>query len=220
MSYQNFCYIIEAMKYSSGDIDKNAGIYGSFLTADLDDGWSFKDKQENFEILAKIFEYTVTLPSQSSVLDAGCGTGDLAGFLETLQIKNYLGIDIFLPAVEKAARKYPDKKFKVGDFLMMPEQKFDFVVCSGALTTNLDSDNYLVLETWIKKMWRMARKGIVFNVLMERFPGDNTRSLFTYDRIRVLEITAKVSPKAKMKIETTDAGSGDGTQELHVFLMK
>lgn len=204
--------------YSIHDIKKNNSLYKAFLELSIDDGWSYGDKVENFELLTKISEYTDTPLSGHSVLDVGCGTGDLYEYLLQFENIDYTGIDIFAEGIKKAQSKFPEGRFIERDFLTLEDQTFDFVFSSGALTTKLHTDNYAVLYYWVKKMWEVAEKGVVFNVLLERYAGDYSYNLFVYNRQRVLELTAKAASKAKMKVITTDAGSGDGTEEMHVYL--
>ncbi len=208
----------QLVSYSVQDIKKNNSLYKTFLELSVDDGWSYDDKIENFQIMTNIAEYTQTPLSNHTLLDVGCGTGDLYEYL--LQYENvlYTGIDIFEQGVKKAQIKFPGGEFLEQDFLKLEDKSFDFVFSSGALTTKLHTDNYDVLFSWVKKMWEVAKVGVVFNVLLERYKGDYSYNLFVYNRQKVLELTAQAASKAKMKVITTDAGSGDGTEEMHVFL--
>jgi SAM-dependent methyltransferase len=209
------------MKYSDSDKKINANLYQKFLEMEIDDGWTSSDKLENFELFLTICTLTKLPIEKASVLDVGCGTGDFAYFIGQKKVRQYIGIDIFEEAIKKASHKYPDFDFLVGDFLTLDLPQFDFVYSSGALTTNLHSDNYEMLTIWLKKMWQTAKKGIVFNCLLERFPGDRSdEGLFLYERQKVLEIASGVSNKSKMRAITTDAGCGDGTEELHIYLYK
>ncbi len=207
------------MKFTKADIEINEQLYKRFLAIGIDDGWTSNDKLENFELFLTVCELTDSPIEVSSVLDVGCGTGDFAYFLKRHGVKQYIGIDIVPRVIEKAKLKYPEFDFISGDFLGLDLPKFDFVFASGALTTDLASDNYEMLKIWLNKMWKTAKKGIVFNCLLERYPGDgNDEGLFLYNRQKVLEIAAAIDPKAKMKAITTDAGSGDNTEEIHLFL--
>jgi SAM-dependent methyltransferase len=209
------------MKYSETDKKINTNLYQKFLEMEIDDGWTSSDKLENFELFLTICTLTKLPIEKASVLDVGCGTGDFAYFIGQKKVRQYIGIDIFEEAIKKAAQKYPEFDFLVGDFLTLDLPQFDFIYSSGALTTNLHSDNYEMLNIWLKKMWQTAKKGIVFNCLLERFPGDRSdEGLFLYNRQKVLEIASGVSTKAKMRAITTDAGCGDGTEEIHIYLYK
>lgn len=74
--------------------------------------------------LEKYLQYLI--PSDSSVLEIGCGTGDLLAALNPIR---GLGIDISPGMVEVARRQFPDLQFEVGDLEdLQIEEKFDYVV--------------------------------------------------------------------------------------------
>lgn len=205
--------------YSEKDKQINNQIYQSFLNIQLDDGWNLADKVDNFKRFTEIVNFTKIALKNSTILDVGCGTGDLAFFLQKYQIKDYVGIDIFENSIIKANQKFPQYLFILSDFLTYSfDKKFDYVVCSGALTTKLSSDNYEIFSQWIIKMWELADIGVYFNILLEEYTGQNGGNLFLYNRERVLRICSEKLPSAKMKITTTNTGTGDYLYELHVYL--
>lgn len=66
------------------------------------------------------------IPSSSSVLEIGCGTGDL---LAALNPGRGLGIDISPKMVEIAREKFPLLQFEVGDLENLQiEEKFDYIL--------------------------------------------------------------------------------------------
>jgi SAM-dependent methyltransferase len=74
--------------------------------------------------LEKYLKYLI--PADSSVLEIGCGAGDL---LAALNPKRGLGIDISPGMVEMARKQFPDLQFEVGDLeALQIEEKFDYVV--------------------------------------------------------------------------------------------
>lgn len=205
--------------YSPKDFLINADIYRYFLKSKRDDGWTKEDKFENFEYLVKIEEFANTSLNYASCLDVGCGTGDLSLFLEKYNIKEYLGIDIFEGSINVALEKYPKQNFLQGDFLSYPfKNTFDFVFCSGGLTTKLNTDNYQIMEAWIKKMWQLADKGLAFNLLIEQFDNQNFGTLFLYRIDDVLNVCKRLKPKPKIETVITPAGAGDTLYEMHVYL--
>jgi SAM-dependent methyltransferase len=75
------------------------------------------------------------IPPGASVLEIGCGTGDL---LHALQPVRGLGVDLSPRMVEIARRKYPDMEFAVGDVEALDiEEQFDYVLLSD-LVGHLD----------------------------------------------------------------------------------
>jgi len=99
------------MKYSDKDKNINDQFYGYFLRHNQDDGWGDTDKYGNFKLLTDIVDYSNKPLAGTSVLDVGCGTGDLYNYLIQRQISDYIGIDIYHMSVEYAAMKYPKGHF-------------------------------------------------------------------------------------------------------------
>ena len=66
------------------------------------------------------------IPSHSSVLEIGCGTGEL---LAALNPDRGLGVDISPKMVEVARKNFPSLQFEVGDLENLQiDEKFDYVV--------------------------------------------------------------------------------------------
>jgi SAM-dependent methyltransferase len=66
------------------------------------------------------------IPSNSSVLEIGCGTGEL---LAALNPRRGLGIDISPNMVQVAREKFPQLQFEIGDLENLQiEEKFDYVI--------------------------------------------------------------------------------------------
>jgi cyclopropane fatty-acyl-phospholipid synthase-like methyltransferase len=74
------------------------------------------------------------LRTPATLLDAGCGLGDLSAYLKLKGYTNldYTGIDIVPEMIAAAQKKYPDRKFSVQD-LATVNQKYDYIIASGAL---------------------------------------------------------------------------------------
>jgi len=144
------------------DNDKNKVIqrYNERLEKYGDDpktlGW-FKGRQPlRFKILAEI-----GILDGSSVLDVGCGFGDLFNFLRNLGINvNYTGIDINPDIIKLAREKNPELRFEVLDFDKEEiDGKFDWVVSSGIFNYKL-TDNARFTRNMLEKMFLKAEKGI------------------------------------------------------------
>ena len=106
-----------------------------------------------------------------TLLDVGCGAGDLLEFLTDKQVgAHYLGIDLVGTVVAEARRRHPTGHF-LCDNLFSPEstfdQTFDVVYASGVF--NLDSgDNRQSLPGQIERLLAHTRQGVVFNLLHAR----------------------------------------------------
>ncbi|OHA84309.1 MAG: hypothetical protein A2937_02115 [Candidatus Yonathbacteria bacterium RIFCSPLOWO2_01_FULL_47_33b] len=120
-----------------------------------------------------------------SVLDVGCGLGDLYKFFISKEIPvEYTGIDIVPAFVDRARERFPGAVFSVEDIFSV-RGEYDYVLASGALNFMVaDSKQYYF--SMIKKMFELSKKGLAFNMLNNaEHPTDDT--LVSYD---IDEVTA------------------------------
>lgn len=104
----------------------------------------------------------------SSILDIGCGYGDLYGYLRSIGWNGrYTGIDVNRDLIEEGRRKYPDADLRVLDIQQQgPSEQFDWCVACGVLTARTEAIDYLAhLQDILDRMWRVSRKGLMFNLL-------------------------------------------------------
>jgi SAM-dependent methyltransferase len=87
--------------------------------------------------------YNLLIPESASVLEVGCGAGDL---LERLKSTNRTGIDLSEDQTKLAKEKIPNGSFYVqaGEDLCLPDQLFDYIIVSE--TINLAADVQRLLE--------------------------------------------------------------------------
>ncbi len=125
--------------------------------------WSNREIQElRFRLLLEI-----DIPGGASVLDVGCGFGDLYGFMQRQKIDtHYTGIDLSAELIEKGADLYPQANFFCGDlFDFKPApQSYDYVLLSGALNEAMDDAGEYAKRV-IETMHQTCRKGVAFNLL-------------------------------------------------------
>ncbi|MBI5400311.1 class I SAM-dependent methyltransferase [Candidatus Saganbacteria bacterium] len=135
--------------------------------------WKGTNSQdERFSILREIFLYgnkSVNL----SLLDVGCGFGDLYGYLKKHKLLDqyrlhYTGYDIAPSLLEVAGKKYPAAKFQLCDILEeIKVPTFDYVFCSGTLNlrlTDLESHQTFV-RAMLTRMFELANYGLAVNFL-------------------------------------------------------
>jgi ubiquinone/menaquinone biosynthesis C-methylase UbiE len=129
-------------------------------------GWKSKDQQElRFRILTQ----NVELANQS-IIDIGCGFGDLYDFLCTsgsvpLQ---YTGIDISNEVLKIARERYtniPHVEFLNLQLMSKPDEVFDYAVASGSLNYNFPIDMNKYIENFISIYQGSVRKGLLINLL-------------------------------------------------------
>lgn len=87
------------------------------------------------EILAHY--YNLIIPVGASVLEIGCGSGELLSRLHTQVVH---GIDLSEVQIQRARRNVPHGLFSVqaGEALDLPGQKFDYIIISDTLNQTAD----------------------------------------------------------------------------------
>ena len=127
-------------------------------------GWGLNGKQ-NLRFLALS---EIGISPDSSVLDIGCGFGDLFKYLIDNNWKgNYLGVDLVEDLLSEAKKQNPTAKFENTDILNDGiKNKFDFVVSSGIFNAKLiNEDSYQYIERMLIRMLRISNKGVAVDFL-------------------------------------------------------
>ncbi len=126
--------------------------------------WESRDSQlKRFEVLTD----NVRLENKK-LLDVGCGTGDLFGFLNSRGTAvSYFGIDILEGMVERAGEIYPKGKFFTGNIFRespFSKKQFDILFCSGIFNLNM-GDNETFFKEALPVFFNHAKEKVVFNLL-------------------------------------------------------
>ena len=128
-----------------------------------------------------------------SVVDAGCGFGDLWLFMqETGTIpKKYIGIDLLKEMVERAEERTGQTILR-RDILTDPLPEADWYLASGSFNLLTRFETLLA----IKRCFDASRKGIVFNLLKGRdrsdtynywLPGEIVKACKPLGRVTIYE---------------------------------
>lgn len=123
--------------------------------------WNSKFTQEiRFLILSQICSL-----EGKSILDMGCGFGDLYGFLkERVKDFEYTGIDIHPEMIQSAKKKYPEAEFLELNFKDYEGPKYDIIFASGALSFKVPDYKEFYFSI-IKKMFEYSKEAVAFNML-------------------------------------------------------
>lgn len=137
-----------------------------------------------------------------SILDAGCGMGDLLPYLYSRAANfDYLGVDINPGFIEIAKKRYEGHRFEVGNpFNGKFTDKFDLVISSGVMNINIKNWKKHRL-TMIENLFDLAEKGLVFNMAggFRPMPSD---SLIAYaDAQEILDFCKTLTPKISLKAD-------------------
>lgn len=126
-------------------------------------GWkNFYSQQACFAMLEDIGDM-----NDCSVLDAGCGHGDLRAYLDDKypQIR-YLGIDQMEDFLDVAIERYahlPETAFFVGDFYRAELPRVDYVLACGSLSYHSMEADFVFQA--IDKLFNTCRIAFGFNLM-------------------------------------------------------
>lgn len=156
---------------------------------DVLDWASVASQKARFAVLAGSVEL-----DGKSLLDVGCGLGDMLAFLQSQGIEiDYTGIDLSWKMVQEARRLHKDAKFFCGDLFTGERQPcenpvaratFDIVYCSGVFNLNL-GNNRQFLPGAVGRLMLLADQYVVFNLLHRGTPHQDDDYAY-YDPDEVL----------------------------------
>jgi SAM-dependent methyltransferase len=163
------------------DYEKSLAEYGEGPKALL--WWDYRSMAIRFRELVK------DVPADGkSVLDAGCGMGDLLPFLYAKSTNfRYLGVDTNKGFIEIAKKRYEGHNFKVADPFKSRVGEFDVVLSSGVMNGNYEG--WLdARKKMIKVLYEQANQVLAFNMAggLKPIPNDsliayaNAQEIFEY----------------------------------------
>ncbi len=126
-------------------------------------GWRGGESQlKRFHVLSTVGDL-----NGCSLLDVGCGYGDLKGYLDSKVSEfTYIGIDQMPEFIADAQEEYQDSPntfFYQADFSMVEFPQVDYVLASGALGYRCENPDFY--GNMIRKMYGAATKAMAFNML-------------------------------------------------------
>lgn len=119
---------------------------------------SVHSQEKRFEVLLSCID-----DEGFSLVDAGCGFGDLHAYLHNKEIpfSSYIGLDLS-PSMVKIAREKTGCEILECDICRDILVPADYYICSGAMNILSRFDTYL----FIRNCYEASTKGFVFNLLM------------------------------------------------------
>ena len=157
--------------------------------------WDKSRQDIRFQILTSSF-----VLNNRSILDVGCGFGDLNKFLHRTigDTYNYYGIDLYPNFIDTAKNIYNHKqaniRFTQGDFLKFDfKEKFDYVIESGIFNFKLsETNNYDFIEKTMEKSLELCNIGIAFDFLSDAAEYKYEKSFYS-NPLKILDIAYKYS---------------------------
>jgi len=133
-----------------------------------------------------------------NVLDIGCGFGEFGKFLlKRYEGVKYTGVDITPEFIESAKKEVPGGNFFVADLFKLDnppsqgfgEAKYDTVIASGVLNSNVEARNLEYRKNAIKKMFDLTDGVFAFNMLggHPQPANENDSNIWYADSLGILE---------------------------------
>jgi len=166
---------------------------------------SEKSQLQRFKQVRKIFGNM--LPNEkTSVLDVGCGLGDLYGYLNREVFTNgsleYRGYDITSELIAFAKERYPKAEFHTVDILTRVPfvKQWDYVFMIDILDT-LCEDNWRVVKGMLFRAFAMSKKGLCASFLSGYADDDMmaTDDQFYIEPEELFRYCKKLTPWVDMK---------------------
>ena len=140
-------------------------------------GWSSASQKKRFDVFAGLADLT-----GKTILDVGCGFGDLAAHLnDRYPYASYMGFDIN-PAILEHARKSDRTSYKLHNILEeQPEKKYDAVFSLGALNTRF-TDNIGIMKKLIEACYEACYEIAAISMTSAFVDAEYaTEDMFYYD---------------------------------------
>jgi SAM-dependent methyltransferase len=177
------------------DNERNVRIYSESVALHGYDvralGWGSRESQaRRFAVLSEVGKL-----SGSSVLDVGCGLGDLYAWIRRRRLRaRYTGVDITPGMVDKARARFPKTQFRVCDVLdrEQPIAVHDYVLSSG-IFTHRGTSGFEFLEAMVRRMFELSKQALAFNCL-SGWAKEKERGEYHADPLRVVDFCRRLSP--------------------------
>jgi len=170
-------------------------------------GWGSKEQQlaRFAEIICGDIDFT-----DKSLVDIGCGFGDLANFLtkRNIKFKNYLGWDLNPDLINEARTMWKDQgqfSFDVMNIAAIEESKpvADIGIMLGVLNLNFrdEIDNYDYARRLVSSAFKIVKECLIVDFLSAKHSPDYPKEdfVFYYEPAVVLDFALTLTPNVELK---------------------
>jgi trans-aconitate methyltransferase len=130
-----------------------------------------------------------------SVLDVGCGVGELCGFLRARQIEAaYTGLDRCAEIAEAARERHPGAHFATTPDILgfVTTETWDYVV-SDRLFAHWTAETAARVEPTLERLFALCKRGVAVNFLSARAETKSQRALYLAPTV-VLQAAWRLTP--------------------------
>ena len=155
-------------------------------------GWVKGKQALRFSILSSMEDL-----NGKSILDIGCGFGDLFDFLsKRFSGIQYCGIDCTSSFIAEARKRYDAENavFVVDEFLSAQVKKYDYVIGSGIFNYKLiNQRNYDYIFNVMTKALKLSKYGVAFDFLSDKVDFKKYEINFHSDPAKIIDFCYKLS---------------------------
>ncbi len=162
-------------------------------------GWGKNGRQD---IRFSVFSEFILKNENASVLDVGCGFGDLFIYLKNKGWEgHYTGVDIVGKLLEVGRDIFPEANLIEGNLMNLELPKHDYVVESGIFNAKLEfEDNYAHIENTIAAMFNNANVAVIAD-FMSTYVDFEKDGAWHSDPARIIDIARKFSNRFILKYD-------------------
>ncbi len=156
-------------------------------------GWSDIGQKLRYECILRLIPI-----NGKSILDFGCGKGDLYGFFKERNIEvDYTGIDINPELTKFASAKYPDVQFLTLDIdsETIPNV-FDYIILCGVFNLNIQGVKEALKES-LEKLFHHTKNSLLFTCL-STYSKNKDINLVYFDPAELLSLASKITKSANL----------------------
>lgn len=165
-------------------------------------GWGSREQQ--------FYRFDCVLDSVNccdrTILDIGCGFGDLLGHIQqkNISIRQYIGVDINPDFINLATQKYPNAKFLTHSPFEVCDQTVlgDITVMLGLLNFKQSAlDNWIYARQMLEQAFALTRETLVVDFLSSKLTSDYPPEDFVYyyDPAKALSLALELTPYVSLK---------------------
>ncbi|MGB6464514.1 MAG: class I SAM-dependent methyltransferase [Nitrosotalea sp.] len=179
-------------------------------------GWLNGRQSIRFSVICQVGDL-----DNSTILDVGCGFGDLYGYLKHKKIKMmYHGVDINSKFIDIAKKRYSKASFEVRDIQKEKfSRHFDWVVATGI--TN-HASTYPHLKEILKEMFHICKKGVAIDFI-STYVDYKDKEIFYTSPEKILSFAKELTRRVTLRHDympfefTLYLYKDDGMNKKHVF---
>lgn len=136
--------------------------------------------------------------ADSSVLDFGCGFGDMFAYMKEKGINaKYTGIDINERLIEKGREIYPNADLRAADIFRTTPEAHDYVFSSGVHNLKV-KDNKAFIEDTFEAFNRIAKRGFALNFLSNKVQYE-LEHIYHVDPAYILNLAYRYSNRVSLR---------------------